>query len=217
MEKMQYLIYKTTNLANGKIYVGAHATKNMNDGYMGSGIAIKKAIRKYGKENFSKEIISICCNEDEMWNLESEIVDVEFVSRVDTYNIITGGRSGCSHSDETKRKISQNNARYWKHHKKTQDHIEKHRLSKTGSKRPECDKIKISNTMLGVKKPRACCVKCRKEEAWISIKRNHKNCDMPKQEKTYKHRKRECPWCGVTGHGPNMTRYHFDKCKWKRA
>lgn len=48
-----YIIYKTTNLVNGKFYVGQHYQKSSEfDGYLGSGIKILNAIKKYGKENF---------------------------------------------------------------------------------------------------------------------------------------------------------------------
>ena len=49
------IIYKTTNLVNGKIYIGKD--KNNNPSYLGSGKILKLAIKKYGKENFTKETI----------------------------------------------------------------------------------------------------------------------------------------------------------------
>lgn len=69
MKKFNY-IYKITNLANCKIYIGKHSTDKMNDHYMGSGKLLKKAQSKYGIENFTKEIIAYTDNEDSLNFLE---------------------------------------------------------------------------------------------------------------------------------------------------
>ena len=58
------IIYKTINLVNGKFYIGQ--SKNNNSNYYGSGNLIKKAIKKYGKENFRKEILCICNSPQEL-------------------------------------------------------------------------------------------------------------------------------------------------------
>ena len=79
-----YTIYKIINLINGKFYIGAHKTKNINDNYMGSGIGITRAIKKYGIENFDKEILYVLESEEEMYALEKEIVNEEFKKRDDT-------------------------------------------------------------------------------------------------------------------------------------
>lgn len=91
---MYYLIYKITNNINNKIYIGKHQTENKDDDYMGSGTILKKAIEKYGLDKFTKEILFECNSLEEMNQKEAEIVDEEFIARLDTYNIKLGGQGG---------------------------------------------------------------------------------------------------------------------------
>ena len=92
-----YTVYKITNLVNDKIYIGAHKTSDLDDGYMGSGVAIGRAQKKYGLVNFEKEIIHFCESEQLMLLKEKAIVNQEFVDRNDTYNLTLGGGCGWSH------------------------------------------------------------------------------------------------------------------------
>ncbi len=91
---MRYTIYQTTNKINGKIYIGKHQTENLNDSYLGSGIALRNAIKKYGVENFEKIILFDFDTEQEMNDKERELITEEFVKRKDTYNKGVGGEGG---------------------------------------------------------------------------------------------------------------------------
>lgn len=92
-----YTIYKTRNLINGKEYIGKHITENLDDEYLGSGILLSKALKKYKKENFKKEILFVFDNEIDMENQEKCLVTEEYCSRDDTYNILPGGQGGWSY------------------------------------------------------------------------------------------------------------------------
>lgn len=93
-KKKHYLIYQTTNLVNNKIYIGKHITENIEDQYFGSGKYLKRAIEKYGLENFEFKILFELQNEEEMNLLEKCVVTQEFCDRKDTYNINVGGDGG---------------------------------------------------------------------------------------------------------------------------
>lgn len=77
-----HIIYKTTNLINGKIYVGLHSTDNIDDGYLGSGWVLKSAIKKYGRENFKREVLLVLSNREEAREVESLLVDKELYGKV---------------------------------------------------------------------------------------------------------------------------------------
>lgn len=145
---MIHTVYKTTNLLNGKVYVGKHTTDNPNDEYLGSGLALIKAIAKYGKENFVKEILGIFESEDEAYLYESSIVTLDFMKRSDTYNAKPGGRgakSGTEHSMYDRR--GENNPMFGRKHSEET----RKKLSERASNRSEETKKKISESQQGEK------------------------------------------------------------------
>lgn len=89
-----FVIYQTTNLISGKIYVGQHRTNLVCDGYLGSSIPLMQDIKKYGKHNFKRIILALCKDENDLNKVEAFFVTKEFVNRPDTYNQIIGGICG---------------------------------------------------------------------------------------------------------------------------
>jgi group I intron endonuclease len=132
--KMLY-IYKITNLINGKIYVGKHSHKKTENGYFGSGVAIKKGILKYGKVNFIKEILCICSSEKELNNSEIYWID-KLKSFSNGYNMTKGGEGKLGHvqSEETKNKASKSMIEYYKNNPQTILLLSKKASERTGDK-----------------------------------------------------------------------------------
>lgn len=97
---MYYLLYEITNLVNGKNYIGQHITKYINDGYMGSGRAVQRAIKKYGKQNFKKEILLYAKNQVALNFFERALVTPEFCELDTNYNLREGGNNGGKLSSE---------------------------------------------------------------------------------------------------------------------
>lgn len=103
-----WILYRTTNVCNGKIYVGVHKLDNTkrSGNYLGSGYALKTAIKKYGRENFTRVTLAeFACSKD-AYLAEAKMVTEEFLNRPDTYNICLGGREGRPLTPETRAKIS---------------------------------------------------------------------------------------------------------------
>ena len=110
LKETLFTIYKTTNLINGRFYVGMHKTHKPDDFYLGSGKALKHAIKKYGRENFKKEILHVFKTFEEACEMEKQIVNKGFIENPMTYNMQTGGEAPyASPSEETKEKIRQSN------------------------------------------------------------------------------------------------------------
>jgi hypothetical protein len=79
-------------MVNGKYYIGKDSKNHKN--YLGSGIAIKKAIEKYGKQNFIKEILYYCKDIDGLNKKEAEIINEKIINDPNSYNLALGGQGG---------------------------------------------------------------------------------------------------------------------------
>jgi group I intron endonuclease len=109
-QKRYHFIYKTTNLLNGRYYIGMHSTDDMNDGYMGSGIYLRRSLNKHGTRNHKREILEYCKTRQELKSREEEIVNLNEIAKKECMNLRVGG-SGSRYirvtSDETRKKLSE--------------------------------------------------------------------------------------------------------------
>lgn len=212
--KAYYYLYEVVNKTNGKIYVGVHSTDNLDDGYLGSGVYLKEAVRKYGRESFEKIILKMFDTSEEMFQEEALIVTKDFINRQDTYNGKVGGFGGSSFSEESAKKHSDSvRASYTPELrlKKSNIMIEKAKedsyienLSAGVRKSYEGDKGKELRQKRS-EDNRARWESLSKEERALATRRM---CEA-------KARRVVCPYCGKEGSTSNMKRWHFENCKEK--
>lgn len=105
MEKIGY-VYLTTNLLNGKQYVGQHLSDGFDKYYKGSGIAITNAINKYGWDNFTCEVLQWCTTQTQLNEVEDNCIRLYGTMVPNGYNLKGGGANG-KYSKESRKKMSE--------------------------------------------------------------------------------------------------------------
>jgi len=202
-----YTVYKTTNLINGKIYIGVHKTENPCDNYLGSGIAIKRAIKIYGSNNFKKEVLFEFDNPVDAYAKEKELVTSEFILLENTYNMTTGGSVSINWDEDRKlthsMKVSgSNHPMFGKKHKP--ESIEKIRAKGLGKKHTEEFKKALSERLTG----KQSLVKGIPQSKESNEKRSIAHKNIPKVT---------CPHCSKAISPQNAKRWHLDNCSQKQV
>lgn len=203
-------VYKYSHNITGKWYIGSHNGSNPH--YEGSGIVWKFAKNKYGIESFKKEILY----EGKYFREVEEIILTALDAANDkhSYNVKNESLGGAFYGSS--------NGMFGR----ILTPIERYKCGNAfrGKKRPE-HSIKMQgsrNPMYG-KNEHTHGLRNRAQEnlgkTYEEIFGEHKaakiKAEMSKNRLGKPHNliKRSCPHCGKVGSGPNMTRYHFDKCK----
>jgi len=203
---MYYIIYETRNLINDKIYVGAHQTENLEDGYLGSGKILKQAIKKYSIENFERKILYQLNSSEEMYQKEKEIVNEEFLLRENIYNLCEGGKGAFSGAQKGKKlpvktiknmKLAQQT---WWDNQSEEYRQERYMYIKTQSKK--------ENKKYGSKK--------EKNPFYGKTHSDEQKAKWSKNRKGKKQPRGICPYCNKEGGLWSMKNFHFENCKFKK-
>jgi hypothetical protein len=233
------IVYKTTNLINGKMYIGVDSKNDKT--YLGSGKILKKSISKYGIENFRKEIIMEFKTDKEAYEYEKiYISEMNAVSSEEYYNIQEGGKGGWSHIDAR----GNLNPMFGK---STRDSMIEKYGEEEGNYLYEKSRIKagikISESLKGKNKSEEHknSLSKAKKDFWSNLSEEEKierrkkmSIDMKsaniirseeyknkmsesiKSKKDQIHRRDICQYCNKEMNIANLIRWHGDKCKMKK-
>jgi len=235
---MEYgYIYITTNSINGKRYIGQHKG-TFDSNYLGSGIYLLRAIKKYGKKYFSTKIIKYCkdlntLNEEEIQYIKKYGAD----KSNKFYNIASGGlgntgnsgkpksiqhrkrlseaRKGFIPSEETNKKISEANSgeRHWNYSRtRSAETRQKISDSLTGKNHPNYGRRGKGTPMYGKKHSTQTKNKMSKSHKGKTHTDESKR-KISKAKTGMRQKNITCPHCNKVGGIANMKRYHLNNCK----
>lgn len=208
-----FFIYKTTNIITGKIYIGQRSTslKSLDRKYLGSGVALSDAIKKYGRESFKRDIIELCESSENL--NEREIFWIKELDSMNPkigYNLAPGGKTINGRINTPEAEI-------------------KRKITREKNKDRYIRRIGELNPMFGIKGKDHHRFKVKHtEEAKIKIRENspdrsgennsnwgkHATPELSKKfsDRNYNFPKLTCPHCGEIGDLGNMKKHHFDYC-----
>jgi NUMOD3 motif/GIY-YIG catalytic domain len=200
MAKKFHFVYITTNIVNGKQYVGDHSTNNLErDKYLGSGVYLREALNEYGIKNFKREILELFDTKEAAFNAQEKYIQKFNTLSPNGYNISLKGGYGISSSylnEETKAKIGEKNKGekngMWRK-KVSKETIDKWRKSHEGYKHSQDTKNKQRNAHLGKNNP------MYGKPAWHAINII----------------KKKCEYCGFETTPGNYGKWHGNRCKHK--
>lgn len=189
----EYYIYEI-KAKDGRCYIGQSSvcTEEGLKNYFGSGLHIKAAIKKYGKEFFEKTILwRGVCEKSEIDNREKETIKKYKESGVELFNIADGGQGG-DLGEEVKKKIGEklsgdkNPACRPEVRKKISESNKGKKSKKKGTHLSEELKKKISEgTKKGMKKVNMSEITKKIDKTMPSIVEGHKK-QAESLKKTYK-------------------------------
>lgn len=197
---MFHYLYEVRCNLNGKIYVGVHRTKDLNDGYMGSGKVLGSAIKKYGVESFTKTILEYFESKEEMYSREKEIVTEEFLARDDTYNLRRGGTGGFDYIN----RVGLNDRSGVILTMQQRNNISDGRLKSVTDENRKAQSERMMGNIVGIGNKGN--LKKRSDTHRQKISESAK-------KNIYLYHRVTCPHCGIVGAKNAMLRWHFDKCK----
>jgi len=206
-DDIYHYFYKIIRTDSIGYYYGIHSTKNMNDGYMGSGERLLNEIGVHGSDNFIKVILNFFDNREELINHEYEFVTNEMVKDRDCYNLIRGGsfrggklhpRHGTTHTEETRKKMSETRKGI------VMSESQKKNISKSHL-RYEVHPTSIR--LKGVKKAEGFGDMVRKTHTGLLRSEETKK----KMSESHKGKIYTCPHCGKSG-GRGLLRFHDNNC-----
>ena len=90
-EKTIHYLYKTTCKVTGRYYIGMHSTSKLEDGYLGSGLVLRRSIRKYGEDNHNKEILEFFDSRELLVEAEKKAITPDMLLDRNCMNLVFGG------------------------------------------------------------------------------------------------------------------------------